>query len=129
MQLLYEHLLRSNLALPNDERLPTGSEKLLSLLRVALDVSINLAAPVLSIGRRQPSASTTGMAVPETPMDENNLAHGSEDNVGRAGKIFAVKTVTVTEAMKQTTDYHLGLCVTGPDRPHGAAPQIGSGHL
>ncbi len=66
------------------------------------------------------------MHVPETTMDQNRLAPERENEVRPARKPTVMKHVSITRAMKQPSDDHLGLRVLALNRGHVAAALLGS---
>ena len=58
------------------------------------------------------------MAVPETPVDENNGPVLRENQIRPAGKIPSMEPEPVPHAVKQQPDGKLGFCVLGGDAGH-----------
>lgn len=61
------------------------------------------------------------MLMPETAVDENHLALGSENQVGTARQRLQVETVSVAEAMGQATHPPLRLSVLTLTAAHNCA--------
>lgn len=56
--------------------------------------------------------------MPKAAVDEDGLLAADERNVGRAGQVLAMKTVTVAELDKDAADEEFGGGVSGPDASH-----------
>ena len=58
------------------------------------------------------------MPMPETAVDEDDLAPTGEDQVGRAGQVAAMQAEAVAEGVDQATDGELGAGVLAADAGH-----------
>jgi hypothetical protein len=65
------------------------------------------------------------MAVPETPVHEDDFPAGAEYEVGLSGQIAPVKAESVSESMQQPTHSELGLCALAPDASHILGTALG----
>jgi hypothetical protein len=66
------------------------------------------------------------MAVPEAPMDEDNLASPAENDVGFTREVASVKTIAVAETVQQPSNSHFERCILAPNCPHIRASCFGS---
>ena len=85
-----------------------------------LPISCEFGRPEIESGFRG-TAESTAMGVPETSMDENRLLAARKDEIGLAGQILSVKTVTIAEAVQQPAYRPLGTRVFASDGLHDAA--------
>jgi hypothetical protein len=61
-----------------------------------LPVSLDLLDPIGSVVSRNASAARATMAVPKTPMYEDDLFQPWENHVRLSGKVFAMKSKSET---------------------------------
>ena len=80
-------------------------------LRVVRDVAFQLREPVALVGPRAPGdfAGGFGVLMPETAVNEYDLAPTRKDQVGFAGEVLTMKPVAVSHGMGNPAHRHLGL--------------------
>ncbi len=95
------------LALPERQNTPPQTLEFRALDAITLHIAADLLAPIRSVRLGDACASRAVVAVPETPMHEDDLASRNEYQIGGAGKVPTVKAEAVPKAMNQGTDAHL----------------------
>ena len=63
--------------------------------------------------------------MPEAAVDKNHLAAAREYQIGAAGQVAAVQTVTVAEPVQQATNDMLWLAMLCPYASHALASSLG----
>lgn len=94
-------------AFPQNKRLPAFDGERRDRRTVPLAIAADLVAPVVGIGFWLTCASGAVVPMPETAMNEDDLAPGYKNEVRRAGKILAVKSEPITERVRQLPNPHL----------------------
>ena len=112
-----ERIEGASFTFPDHARLPTTSAEFGQNSVVPCPVSREFLAPVVNAGggRVTPAAVVT---VPKAAMHEDNLASGSEDEIGTARQVLAVEAIAVAETMEQPPDDHLRAGVPLSDGGH-----------
>jgi len=90
-------------AFPDDQHMPAGRFECRDARRIALFVPRQLRQPIAFIGTRRAAvaAGRIIVAVPETPMHEDRLTGGVENQVRFARQVFPVKPVAVSKTMRE----------------------------
>ena len=81
-------------ALPNDEYLPTQISQLGLIGGVAGDVAVQLLVPKLRIRSRSLLPLAAGMPVPEAALNKYGGLVSPQHQVGRAGQLADIQTIT-----------------------------------
>ena len=111
---------RPQCALPYDRHSPTAVQQLLPGPSVAFDIGSELGLPELLPGIRIGRVGTTGMAMPETAVDEAGRVEARECKIRCAGELSNVETVSQTAGVKRATQGEFGFRVFGGDTRHDA---------
>lgn len=107
----------SGLALPDHQHGPTRATKQTEHLSISLLVAIELCHPIVPPGRRD-TAPRAAVQVPEAAADVDDLAVPRQDQIGGAGQIARVKTVSVSKAVDEPSHGHFRRRVAGLDGRH-----------
>ena len=113
----------ANRTFPDCQDAPTSFQEGSEDLTVTVTVSRQLGRPKIRSGSWNPEVRATFMGVPEAPMDKNNCAVLSKDEVGTPGKIPAMKTEPITSAVQPVTNNEFGLGILCADLGHHNRPR------
>lgn len=80
------------LAFPQRQRFPAESSQMIQVPLVPGDVGIQLGVPIAGIGRGAALAHGAVVAVPETAVDKDDLAPGTEDKVRGSWKLSTAQS-------------------------------------
>lgn len=120
----FEGCLICNLALPNDECIPTEVRQVLDGFRVPDFCCRELGAPESFPGLRDGRLGAS-VLVPETAMDKNDLLMLGENKVRAPRKSTSVQAVSKTQSVAKTPNNHLWLRVFASDSGHHPTPCLG----
>lgn len=124
-QFFEQTLGAGNLAFPDNERSPPQTFQGDGVPLIAAFVAEDLLQPVFTIGLRNPGSSATTVTMPETTVHEDNFAFAGEDDVGLAGKILRMETVSKSHGVQQAADGEFRRGVGAFDGAHCAAALFG----
>lgn len=116
-------------AFPDDRNLPVRAAECSKVLLVAAYVGEPLGAPECLVGRRSNLAILAAVHVPETPVNENNLAEFRKYKVRLAGKVRKMEAVPVTNPVEHRADALLGPGVTPANTSHLPLALLGSEYV
>jgi hypothetical protein len=105
------------LTFPDGEDSPISFRQGATIPAIAQGISPQLGDPVLSPRGRNPAA-TAGVHVPEATGDVDDLAAASENEIGRAGKLFNVHAEPQAKGSNYASDNQLRRCVLAFDGSH-----------
>jgi len=105
-------------ATPNHMNLPTGSNQVFGCAPISGTVLRDFVRPEWSIGLRKSPLIAVLMAVPETAMNEDNLAPRGEDNVRFSRQILPVEGIAVSGPVQSRPEQHLRCRILRAHRRH-----------
>lgn len=108
------------LALPDDNDLPTCLLEFKNLESITFDVSRKLGQPVIDVRRRSRGQAAAWVTVPETTVRQDDGTIFGQNDVRGSGKTFPMQAKAVAQPMKERTDSLLQPSVFGPDPRHQA---------
>lgn len=85
-------------------------------------VSQDLLGPVVTIGLWRTRAPRAIVTVPKTTVNENHLPPCDKGQIGRAGQVFAMQPVMITEVGHQAPDREFRSCIFAANRLHRTPP-------
>jgi hypothetical protein len=94
------------------------------VLGVSRNVALKFWEPILQIGARLPPYAF--MLMPKTPVNENYFQAGREHQIGLAGHVGAVQSVSISKRMNQSAHGHFRRCILASDTAHVFAAVHGS---
>jgi hypothetical protein len=96
----------SGLTFPDDEDLPAGFTEGFEITTVSFDISPAFILPEFGVCGRGDPAKTTAVHMPETAVNEDYLFVSDQHNIRVAGKVAAIKGITITHSMDEgANDY------------------------
>jgi len=107
-----------DLALPHHKELPAGLRQEFLVPRITLDGFVKLAVPELFVRRWSRGTGTARMTMPETAVDEYDLAQPREHYVGAPGEVAAIETEPVSHSMERASHKLLGASIPSFDVRH-----------
>ena len=106
--------------LPDDRHSPTAFQQLVPCMAVTLDVVPKLGLPELTSGGRMGRTQTTGMAMPETAVNEAGRPEAGKDEIRCSGKAANMKPISETTSVERSPQGQLGLRIPDGDARHDA---------
>jgi len=106
------------LAFPNHQTPVPKLPELFNALGISDNIALELFLPELDIGLGHSRPLATFMNMPEAAMNEDHSLPAGKDDVGSAGKVFAMQTETVAEGVEELADTEFGLGVLAADSGH-----------
>jgi hypothetical protein len=91
---------------------------------ITFAISLELSPPEFQ-SRFRHAPKGTGVAMPETTVDEDDFMAPGEDEVGPSGQAARVLAVPITKTMDETADRQLGAGVLAFDEAHALAALAG----
>src|SRR5215472_3028894 len=91
-----------SLAFPHDERGPSCCLERLEITRISCLIPLELRPPIFRPGLRHLRAEPAVMLMPETAMDEDDLATRREHNVRVARQVGAVQAIAIAERVQDS---------------------------
>jgi hypothetical protein len=107
-----------HLTFPNYQSAPTLALQCLDRPSVSRAVLEEFGPPKGSPRFRERRFSTIGMLMPKTPVNENSLLSGRKDKVRTARQITTMQAKSISEGMRKTPNYSLGLRVLSANACH-----------
>lgn len=127
-QELFEPRLQSieirDLTFPHHKIFPPKNCQAPFVEGVSLFVPFQLRQPVGLARLGDVSARAIAMKMPKTSIDEYHLAERTKDEIGFAGQVRGVETVTAAKTPTEFPYDHLRLCVGGANPGHVLAALI-----
>jgi hypothetical protein len=107
----YFKLVALCLALPDRKDLPALAPEFPVISSVALGVALTLGVPIGGVLDWRGAPALTGMHMPETTVNVDDLAKPRQNDVRCSGQVSAMQSKSIPEPMHQSPDDHLGLGV------------------
>ena len=105
-----------HLTLPENENIPSRGHKLLLVLPIAFDVSSEFFLPEFSARLRHIRVAAV-VAMPKAPVDKYHSSSRRKCDIGTAGQVLDVQSVSIAKAMQQAPDRKFGTGVGPADAP------------
>lgn len=118
----------AQLALPDCQNAPSAGAKRCLIRGVAGAVAGDFQPPILPICLRRPRAARAVMAMPKTPMHEDDFSPAWKHQIGAACQIPAMKPVSVALGVEHFPQEQFGGCVLAFHGLHGAPAHRRSFH-
>ena len=84
--------------------MPAGATEGSEVALVAKDVAFSFFLPEFSPRRRDNSAISAIVHMPETAVDKDDFFVPDKDNIRMAGEVRAMQGITITHSMNDRTD-------------------------
>lgn len=110
-------------ALPHHDHAPAQTTKRLAVGLIAIDVLLQLQAPILD-ARCRHDASPARVPMPKAAVDEDDRTVLPQDDVGDPRQRPIVQPKAETEPMKDGAHGHLGSRVSRPNSGHDLAASL-----
>lgn len=114
----------SCLTFPHDEDFPPARSQLPHVPPVPFDVAQPLGLPEIRVRLRNHLPILTSMHMPETAMNEDNLAVARKYKIGSPGQITSMQTESVTHVVNETAYNNFRLRVLASNGLHIPTPLI-----
>lgn len=112
--------LRSQGALPDGRHSPATVYQLLPFAPVALHVGAEFSLPELASGGRIGRSRATGMAMPETAVNEAGRPEARKDEIRRPGEASNMKPISQATRVERSPQGELGFRISDGDARHDA---------
>lgn len=110
----------SELALPQDQNVPSVALQPLQYHQVSFNIGLKLGRPEIDSRLGQNSIFTCSMAMPKTPMYKNTDPESRQYNVRFSRQVFAMKSEPVAMSVQKAPDCHFRLGAFPFDASHHA---------
>ena len=116
----------SQLALPNDKRIPTERFQAFRRDTIPNAVRLELRRPIFASGFRNSRAATgrIAMRMPDATMNEDHFAPPQENQIGSPRKLLPVQAEAVSRAVKKRPQDKLRARILAAYRPHDRASLV-----
>ena len=111
-------LVVRNETLPNDENLPAEFPEPFQVAPVTSQRALELLSPERHVLRRHGASPASSMAMPETPMNQDDLVSTGKNEIGLSRQVGSVKPVSVAEPGQDGANHLLRLGIARPDPLH-----------
>ena len=111
----------TQLTFPDHQYGPTRPAKTAARRSVAFSVARELLIPEGNTRSRHRPTPPTPMSMPVAPVNEDHLAPSGEHDVGRAGQIGPMKTISIAHAIQHLSQRQFGLRIPAVNAPHQRA--------
>lgn len=113
-------LRMSELALPQDQNVPSVNLQPLQYLQVPFNIGLKLGRPEIDSRLGQDSIFTSCMAMPKTPMYKNTDPESRQYNIRFSRHVFAMKSEPIAMGVQKAPDCHFRLGAFPFDASHHA---------
>jgi hypothetical protein len=113
-------LRMSELALPQDQNVPSITLQPLQYRQVSFNIGLKLGRPEIDSCLGQDSIFTSSMAMPKTPMYKNTDPESRQYNIRFSRQVFAIKSEPVAMGVQKAPDCHFRLGALPFDASHHA---------
>lgn len=118
----------SQITFPNYERSPSLCLQPRNVFLISQLISPNLPDPIGPVIFRYPITARADVAVPKTPVNEDDAAETRESQVRFARQFIAMKTVAIAHAVNEPPHRHFRDSVLALYRLHGPLSDLGRFH-
>lgn len=112
------------LALPDDNGVPSEAFEFPDVFRVALLVAADFFLPEVRICLRDGGVAAERVAVPEAAVDENDGVIFPQHDVRTARQVFPVQGIAKPPCMQESARNHLRTRVHAPNPRHAIMPLL-----
>lgn len=108
------------LALPQDQNVPSVNLQPLQYRQVSFNIGLKLGRPEIDSRLGQDSIFTSSMAMPKTPMYKNTDPESRQYNIRFSRQVFAMKSEPIAMGVQKAPDCHFRLGAFPFDASHHA---------
>ncbi|GGO91537.1 hypothetical protein GCM10011329_06420 [Stakelama pacifica] len=120
LQLFRERLDRPGFAFPNRQYTPASIDERLLLIYISLNIAVEFLAPKFDARLRHGCLAATGMAVPETAVNEDRRLMLRQYDIRSARQSTTLESETKSKPMQKLANDQFRPGVRSSDRTHDA---------